>query len=282
MMSKSDSSSSARDEAEAREELLAATVYSFGEDSGDEEEEEEDRDETAAKPEITGPSRQTSSPQPNDENDEFDAAAVEAAAGAVEAALASSTKQDAEEAERPPAPDGSPASSSISSSSSSSSASSSFAAEVHPAVAAVKAQLLDSFFGTNRGLSASAETRTEVNELIARLESFNPTPSPTAAMEALAGTWRLQYTTNSELLVVLAADNLPLVSVGEMTQTIDATTASVENRVALSAPLVQTSVGRSSGCPSRPSSPEPPSHSLALFPFFSVWFLVFGFFFGFL
>jgi hypothetical protein len=42
--------------------------------------------------------------------------------------------------------------------------------------------------------------------------------------------------------VILAADNLPGVSVGDMTQTIDATTASVENRVAFSAPLVETSV----------------------------------------
>lgn len=42
--------------------------------------------------------------------------------------------------------------------------------------------------------------------------------------------------------MLLAADNLPGVSVGDMTQTIDATTASVENRVAFSAPLVETSV----------------------------------------
>ena len=31
----------------------------------------------------------------------------------------------------------------------------------------------------------------EVNELITQLEAANPTPSPTAALDALGGTWRL-------------------------------------------------------------------------------------------
>ncbi len=37
-----------------------------------------------------------------------------------------------------------------------------------------QAQLLDSLFGTERGLSASSEVRAEINELILQLEAENP------------------------------------------------------------------------------------------------------------
>lgn len=40
-----------------------------------------------------------------------------------------------------------------------------------------QAQLLDSLFGTERGLSASSEVRAEINELITQLEAENPNPS---------------------------------------------------------------------------------------------------------
>lgn len=40
-----------------------------------------------------------------------------------------------------------------------------------------QAQLLDSLFGTERGLSASSEVRAEINELITQLEAKNPNPS---------------------------------------------------------------------------------------------------------
>lgn len=43
----------------------------------------------------------------------------------------------------------------------------------------VQAALLDSLYGTERGLSARSEVRAEINELISQLESRNPTPSPT-------------------------------------------------------------------------------------------------------
>jgi len=43
----------------------------------------------------------------------------------------------------------------------------------------IKAALLDSFWGTERGLSASSETRAEINELITQLEGQSPNPKPT-------------------------------------------------------------------------------------------------------
>jgi type II secretory pathway component PulJ len=42
-----------------------------------------------------------------------------------------------------------------------------------------QAALLDSLYGTERGLAASSELRAEINELISQLEAHNPTPSPT-------------------------------------------------------------------------------------------------------
>ena len=47
----------------------------------------------------------------------------------------------------------------------------------------------------------------------------------------LNGTWRLVYTANSELLPLLGLARLPLVTVEEITQTIDGNTMSVENKV---------------------------------------------------
>ena len=42
----------------------------------------------------------------------------------------------------------------------------------------MQAQLLDSLFGTERGLTASSEVRAEISELISQLEAKNPTQSP--------------------------------------------------------------------------------------------------------
>lgn len=42
-----------------------------------------------------------------------------------------------------------------------------------------QAALLDSLFGTERGLNARGEAKAEINELITQLEAKNPTPSPT-------------------------------------------------------------------------------------------------------
>lgn len=144
--------------------------------------------------------------------------------------------------------------------------------------------LLDSFWGTERGLSASSDSRAEINELLtqasrrvphppplhahlaaarppaalllpwqpalnnstswilahlctAQLEARNPTPEPNDARAVLGGTWRLAYTSNSELIALLALSRLPLVSVGDITQEIDPLGQTVENRVELTAPL---------------------------------------------
>lgn len=57
----------------------------------------------------------------------------------------------------------------------------------------LKKQLLDSFYGTNRGLSVSSETRAEIAEFITQLESENPNPAPTEALALLNGKWILAY-----------------------------------------------------------------------------------------
>lgn len=51
----------------------------------------------------------------------------------------------------------------------------------------MKAQLLDSFAGTNRGFSASSELRAEINELITALEATNPTDAPNQDAAMLSG-----------------------------------------------------------------------------------------------
>lgn len=54
-------------------------------------------------------------------------------------------------------------------------------------------------------------------------------------MAALDGSWKLVYTSNSELLAILALSKLPFVSIGDITQRIDAATNMVENRVSVGA-----------------------------------------------
>ncbi|KAI3435955.1 hypothetical protein D9Q98_002013 [Chlorella vulgaris] len=106
----------------------------------------------------------------------------------------------------------------------------------------LKMALLDSFWGTERGLAASSDSRAEINELITQLEARNPTPEPNEAAAALGGTWRLSYTSNSELMALLALARLPLVSVGDITQIIDPLAQTVENRVELQGPGSKTAL----------------------------------------
>lgn len=47
------------------------------------------------------------------------------------------------------------------------------------------------------------------------------------------GQWKLVYTSNSELFGLLALSRLPFVSVGDITQKIEASTFTVENKVRL-------------------------------------------------
>lgn len=55
----------------------------------------------------------------------------------------------------------------------------------------LKKALVDSFYGTDRGLSATSETRAEIVELITQLEAKNPNPAPTEALTLLNGKWIL-------------------------------------------------------------------------------------------
>ncbi|CAH9105758.1 unnamed protein product [Cuscuta epithymum] len=105
----------------------------------------------------------------------------------------------------------------------------------------LKKQLVDSFYGTNRGLAASSETRAEVVELIMQLEAKNPTPAPTEALPLLNGKWVLAYTSFVGLFPLLSRGTLPLITVEEISQTIDSELFTVENSVVFSGPLATTS-----------------------------------------
>ncbi|KAL3689364.1 hypothetical protein R1sor_015673 [Riccia sorocarpa] len=109
----------------------------------------------------------------------------------------------------------------------------------------LKQSLVDSLYGTDRGLRASSETRGEIVELITQLEAQNPTAAPTEALALLDGKWILAYTSFSELFPLLAAANLPLVKVGEISQTFDASSFTVQNSVLFSGPLATTSFSTS-------------------------------------
>ncbi|CAK0784351.1 hypothetical protein CVIRNUC_007555 [Coccomyxa viridis] len=108
-------------------------------------------------------------------------------------------------------------------------------------VSELKAQLLDSLFGTERGLSASSEVRAEINELITQLEAKSPNSDLSEAERVLDGQWKLVYTSNSELFGLLALSRLPFVAVGDITQTVQASTLTVENKVQLTVPFSRTS-----------------------------------------
>lgn len=58
-------------------------------------------------------------------------------------------------------------------------------------ISRLKRALVDSFYGTDRGLKASSETRAEIVELITQLEAKNPNPAPTEALSLLNGKWIL-------------------------------------------------------------------------------------------
>eukprot|EP01025_Chloroclados_australasicus_P004308 TRINITY_DN1104_c0_g2_i1.p2 TRINITY_DN1104_c0_g2~~TRINITY_DN1104_c0_g2_i1.p2 ORF type:complete len:365 (-),score=15.68 TRINITY_DN1104_c0_g2_i1:158-1129(-) len=105
----------------------------------------------------------------------------------------------------------------------------------------LKGALLDSLYSTDRGVKASSEIRAEINELITQLESKNPTPSTSEAKDMLNGVWKLVYTSSPRTLTILAAGNLPLFSVGDLIQTIDINTNTVENKVELQLPFSKSS-----------------------------------------
>ncbi|CAI9760253.1 unnamed protein product [Fraxinus pennsylvanica] len=106
----------------------------------------------------------------------------------------------------------------------------------------LKKQLVDSFYGTNRGLTASSETRAEIVELITQLEAKNPTPAPTEALTRLNGKWILAYTSFAGLFPLLSRGTLPLVTLEEISQTIDSENFTVQNCVVFAGPLATTSI----------------------------------------
>ncbi|XP_068645041.1 plastid-lipid-associated protein, chloroplastic [Aristolochia californica] len=105
----------------------------------------------------------------------------------------------------------------------------------------LKKALIDSVYGTDRGLKATSETRAEIVELITQLEAKNPTPAPTDALTLLNGKWILAYTSFSALLPLLGR-GLPLVKVEEISQTIDSENFTVQNSVQFAGPLATTSL----------------------------------------
>ncbi|XP_057960535.1 plastid-lipid-associated protein, chloroplastic-like isoform X2 [Malania oleifera] len=109
-------------------------------------------------------------------------------------------------------------------------------------ISSLKKALVDSFYGTDRGLRASSETRAEIVELITQLEAKNPTPAPTEALTLLNGKWILAYTSFAGLFPLMSRGTLPLVKVEEISQTIDSETFTVQNSVQFSGPLTTTSV----------------------------------------
>lgn len=106
----------------------------------------------------------------------------------------------------------------------------------------LKGQLVDTFYGTDRGLNATSETRAEVVELITQLEARNPNPAPTEALTLLNGKWILAYTSFAGLFPLLSSGTLPLVKVEEISQTIDSESLTVQNSVQFSGPLATTSI----------------------------------------
>uniref|UniRef100_A0A7N0REP7 Plastid lipid-associated protein/fibrillin conserved domain-containing protein n=1 Tax=Kalanchoe fedtschenkoi TaxID=63787 RepID=A0A7N0REP7_KALFE len=109
-------------------------------------------------------------------------------------------------------------------------------------ISSLKKALVDSFYGTDRGLKATSETRAEIVELITQLEALNPTPAPTEALALLNGKWILAYTSFAGLFPLLSSGTLPLVKVEEISQTIDSENFTVQNSVQFSGPLATTSI----------------------------------------
>ncbi|GLC38015.1 hypothetical protein PLESTB_000445900 [Pleodorina starrii] len=109
-------------------------------------------------------------------------------------------------------------------------------------VETVKAALLDTITGTDRGLEARSEVRAEINELINQLEVQGGQGADAASAD-FGGTWELLYSNASDLIALLAVSKLPLpIKIGPITQTINIATSTVENSVQLELPLVMTSL----------------------------------------
>ncbi|CAK8531342.1 unnamed protein product [Lathyrus sativus] len=106
----------------------------------------------------------------------------------------------------------------------------------------LKKALVGSFYGTDRGLKATSDTRAEIVELITQLEAKNPTPASNDALTLLNGKWILAYTSFAGLFPLLSSGLLPLLKVEEISQTIDSQSLTVQNSVQFAGPLTTTSI----------------------------------------
>jgi hypothetical protein len=102
-----------------------------------------------------------------------------------------------------------------------------------PECAAAKAALRRLLAGTGRGLEASAATRVRIAEAQLSLEAHGTDLD----LDTLAGTWRLEYTTAADVLVLLEAErrSFGLLRIGEIYQCFDAY-GNIENVIRCSAP----------------------------------------------
>lgn len=80
-----------------------------------------------------------------------------------------------------------------------------------------KLRLLEAIADKNRGLLANSADQQHILDQIALVEATNPTPQPTQSPAALAGDWRLLFTTSQELLGI---DRVPLFNLGSVWQCI--------------------------------------------------------------
>ncbi|GBF91412.1 hypothetical protein Rsub_04152 [Raphidocelis subcapitata] len=100
----------------------------------------------------------------------------------------------------------------------------------------VKKELRAALEGLDRGIfGTTAAKREAVLSLVARLEALNPLPQPLRRMDALAGEWRLLYTTIAITGVKKTKLGLrEFVKLGDFVQIIDTENHAAINRVSFS------------------------------------------------
>jgi len=87
----------------------------------------------------------------------------------------------------------------------------------------LKTDLLKLCEETNRGLTATVDQKSEINELFAKLEKLNPTKKSMRS-DLVNGIWSMEYTTSDS---ILGKGGFP--RVGPILQTIDTATLTAEN-----------------------------------------------------
>ncbi|KAL2487653.1 putative plastid-lipid-associated protein 10 [Forsythia ovata] len=80
-----------------------------------------------------------------------------------------------------------------------------------------KFELLSAINDTKRGLATTPDQRSSIEEALVRVESFNA--GEPIKLDMLDGTWRLQYTSASDVLILFqSAETLPFLQVGQIFQ----------------------------------------------------------------